>query len=139
MKKLFLALSLCSSVAFACPNLTGNFNCKLGSNVFDKQIENTESGYYVITSGVEMNYTTDGKSYELPATDSYKEAKVVSSCLGEKFVIDFTASILYEGSVIAHQVSKSEYYLEGENLIILQKTKMKGIPLPTNKYICTRY
>jgi hypothetical protein len=139
MKCLILALAIMSSAAFACPNLTGNFNCKLGSRVFDIQIENNEKGYHFITAGVEMDYITDGQGYEIPSTENYKDAIVKSSCEGNAFIVNFTASILYEGSVIAHEVSKTEYSLNGDNLSMIQKTKMKGIPLPTNKFNCIRY
>lgn len=126
-----------SSTAFACPNLTGSYTCKKGSNVFTLQVETTAQSYIMNRDGAEMEYVVDGKIYDVPSTDSYKDAKVNSTCEDNKLVVGFEANILYEGSVIAHQVSKSYYYMENSDLILLQKTKMKGIPLPTNKFVCS--
>lgn len=139
MKLLMTFVALVSFNLMACPNLTGNFNCTSTSNSFDIQIENQTNGYSIITNGSEMNYHTDGRVDTIPSTDSYKDVAIKASCQGEKFVIDFTASILYEGSVIAHQVSKTEYVLTNDQLNITRKTKMKGIPLPTTKHTCIRY
>ena len=140
MKSFFILVSMLSLNAFACPNLTGSFYCNSGvnSSAFDMQIENTNEGYSIITNGTEMKYHTDGRVDTIPATDSYKDVKIKASCQGEKFIIDFTASILYEGSVVAHQVSKTEYILNNDQLSIVRKTKMKGLPMPTAKYTCVR-
>jgi hypothetical protein len=137
MKAFAFIASLITLNVYACPNLTGTYLCQVGSHISQQTITNTDTGYNIINEGVESNYITDGNSYELPSTDNYQDAKVTSSCAEDKFVIDFKASILYEGSVIAKQVSRFTYYVEGDHLVYLQKTKMKGIPLPTNKFICT--
>lgn len=50
----------------------------------------------------------------------------------------FKATILYEGSELAKQSSVTEYTPMGSGLMIFQKTKMKGIPLPAMKFNCTR-
>ena len=131
---MFLAFS---STAFACPNLTGNYTCKKGSHVFTLQVETTAGSYIMNRDGAEMEYVVDGKIYDVPSTENYKDAKMTSVCEDNKLVVGFEADILYQGSVIAHQVSKSYYYKDGNNMILLQKVKMKGIPLPTNKFICT--
>lgn len=140
MKLLLIMVTLFATNAFACPMLTGNYTChrENGSQVLNKQITNTEKGYIINTDGNEMEYFTDGKGYSIPATDSYQNAKVVSSCNGEIFNTVFTAEILYEGSVIAREVALSNYAFEGDKLVLTQKTKMKGLPMPSNRYICTR-
>jgi homoaconitase/3-isopropylmalate dehydratase large subunit len=137
--KMFLGMMvLFSTAANACPNLNGNFTCQKGSTVFNLAIEGTSRSYIINRDGNEFEYMLDGKSHDVPSTDSYQDAKVVSTCEDDKLVVGFEANILYEGSVIAHQVSKSYYYNEGNNIVLLQKVKMKGIPLPTNKFSCVR-
>lgn len=137
--KSFLALSFLFSLsAYACPDITGTFVCKFNSAVSQKEIVRTETGFLITSEGNTMEYFTDGKAYEVPATDSYKDAFVKSSCSSSEFTVDFNASILYEGSVIAKQVSKTIYSMNGENLIIFQKLKMKGLPVPKVLWTCSR-
>lgn len=138
MKILSTALLLLASSAFACPDISGLYSCQLSSATIQKEIKETETGYIIISEGNEMEYVTDGKGYEIPATDSYKDAIVTSFCRNDQLVVDFKANILYEGSVIANEVAKTIYKMAGDNLVILRKTKMKGIPLPTQKYLCSK-
>lgn len=138
MKLLVLITLLFSSSVFACPNISGFYSCLLNGVTTLKDIKQTTTGYIITTEGSEMEYFTDGMGYEIPATDSYKNATVTSSCRREQFIVDFKATILYEGSEIAKEVSKTTYGMQGEDLIILRKTKMKGFPLPTQKYLCTK-
>lgn len=139
MKSILTLGLLFSFNAFAnCPNLTGDYICQKGSRISYKSIEQTETGYNIISDNIEFNYVTDGVTYELPATESVKEAKVTSYCDKNVFVVDFTAMILYEGSDLAKQVSKTKYSLKGDTLIYLQKTKMKGLPMPTVTLTCRR-
>lgn len=137
MKTLLVLFSLFSASAFACPNLMGNYTCQKGSTVFNLNVNQTATAYEMDRDGNFAEYIVDGKIYDLPSTDNYQAAKVTSACEDDKLVVGFEADILYQGSVIAHQVSKSYYYKDGNNMILLQKVKMKGIPLPTNKFICT--
>lgn len=138
MKSLLLCALFVSSAAFACPDITGTFVCKFNSAVSQKEISKTETGFKIISEGYPMEYITDGRPYEIPATDSYKDAFVKSSCSEKELIIDFNASILYEGTVIAKEVSKTTYSMDSANLIITQKTKMKGLPMPAAKWNCTR-
>ena len=139
--KAILALSLFisfSSFASTCPELSGDYVCQKGSHISYKSIEKTETGYIVVSDGVEMEYATDGKTYDLPSTESVKDAKVVASCKNNVFVVDFTGTILYEGSELAKQVSKTEYSLKGDKMIYSQKIKMKGLPMPALTLACTK-
>ncbi len=138
MKLLALITLLLSSTVFACPNISGLYTCQLKSELSLKEITQTETGYIIDSNGVQMEYFTDNKGYEIPSTSSYKDAIVTSSCKGEQFIVDFKATILYEGSEIAKQVARTTYQMDGDDLIILRKTKMKGVPLPVQKYLCIK-
>lgn len=138
MKTLLISALFVSSAAFACPDITGLYVCKFNSAVSQKEIVKTENGFVVTSEGNSMEYFTDGKTYEIPATDDYTDAKVRTTCTDQEMIVDFNASILYEGSVIAKQVSKSIYSMSGSDLIITQKLKMKGLPMPKVQWTCTR-
>ncbi len=138
MKSLLTVALLFSSAAFACPDISGVYSCKFNSNISNKEIVKTQSGFVINSDGNMMEYFADGKSYDVPATDSYTDARVKTSCTEKAMVVDFNASILYEGSIIAKQVSKTTYEMEDKDLIISQKVKMKGVPLPAIKWVCTR-
>lgn len=138
MKSLLMVAVLFSSAAFACPDISGVYTCKYNYNISNKEIVKTQSGFVINSDGNPMEYFADGKFYEVPATDSYTDAKVKSSCTENEMIVDFNASILYDGTIIAKQVSKTIYSMEGKDLIISQKVKMKGVPLPAIKWICTR-
>lgn len=139
MKLLVLGL-IFSLNAFAsnCPDISGNFMCKEGSRVSLKEISLTSTGYNIISDGMSFDYITDGQFYDVASTENMKDAKIKSSCVKDKFIVDFNATILYDGSVLAKQVSKSEYSLSEDKLVFIHKTKMKGLPLPTIKYLCER-
>ena len=142
MKKLLLGLLFVFTQVSAseeCPQISGSFTCQQGSHISYKVITQTNDGYLINSDGIDFNYITDGKSYEVEATSSMKDGKVTASCNSNKFIIGFKATILYEGSEIAKQSSITEYALLNNNMTILQKTKMKGIPLPAIKFDCTRY
>lgn len=138
MKSLLMGALLFSSAAFACPDISGVYSCKYNNNFSVKEIVKTQVGFIITSDGNPMEYFADGIAYEVPSTDSYTDAKVRTTCTQDEMVVDFNASILYEGSVIAKQVSKSIYSMEGKDLIISQKVKMKGIPLPAIKWTCVR-
>lgn len=138
MKSLFIGAVLFSSTAFACPDISGLYSCKYNSNMSTKEIVKTEQGFVINSDGNSMEYLADGKAYEVPSTDSYTDALVRTTCTQNEMIVDFKASILYDGSIIAKQVSKSTYAMDGKDLIISQKVKMKGIPLPAIKWTCVR-
>lgn len=141
MKKLTIGLGLLLSLnAFAtsCPDLEGTYTCQKGSHVSVKEIARTADGYIIVSDGMEYEYRVDGNTYEVPSTDSMTDGKVKASCRDNKFVVDFNASILYDGTIIAKQVSKTEYSKKGDNLIFAQKIKMKGLPLPALNFECIR-
>lgn len=138
MKSLMVCALLFSSAAFACPDITGSYTCKFNSAISMKEIVKTDGGFAVNSDGYEIEYHVDGKTYELPSTENYTDAKVRTTCNESEMIVDFNASILYEGSIIAKQVSKSTYSMEGSNLVINQKIKMKGLPMPAVKWNCTR-
>lgn len=135
---LFLsALFSFNTFAANCPEINGVFTCMRGSQVSIKEITKTATGYIVVSDGVYSDYVTDGKTYDVEINEDVKDAKIKSYCQDNKFISDFTATILYEGSPIAKQVSKIEYSMKGANLEYLHKTKMKGLPMPTLRYTCT--
>lgn len=141
MKKLTIGLGLLFSLnAFAaiCPDIEGTYTCQKGSHVSVKEIARTADGYIIVSDGMEYEYRVDGNTYEVPSTDSMTDGKVKASCHDNKFVVDFNASILYDGTIIAKQVSKTEYSKKGDNLIFAQKIKMKGLPLPALNFECIR-
>ena len=140
MKKLLLGIFILSSQLFAveCPPISGSFTCQQGSHVSYKIITQTNDGYLINSDGIDFNYITDGKTYEVEATSNMKDGKVTSTCTSNKFIVGFKATILYEGSELAKQSSVTEYTPVGSGLMIVQKTKMKGIPLPAIKFNCTR-
>jgi hypothetical protein len=137
MKIAIFALLLLSSQAFACPDLTGSYLCKAGSRTANKEIHSTNQGYIINSDGNELEYFTDGRVVEVPETDSFKDGKYTSVCNGDQFVVTFTATLMYEGSPIAKQVSRSTYSKNGDNLKLEIKTKSKNIPLPTINFNCT--
>ncbi|MFA6239123.1 MAG: hypothetical protein WC635_17420 [Bacteriovorax sp.] len=127
-----------STNLFACPEIGGAFSCQQGSHISEKEITKNDTGYLINSDGIEFNYISDGKVYDVEATDTMKDGKVKSYCKDNKFIVEFKATILDEGSEIARQSSVTEYLPSGMNLLITQKTKMKGIPLPALKLKCTR-
>ena len=140
MKKIYVLLSLLVSFnAFAgnCPEISGNYSCQQGSHVSLKEIVKTATGYKINSDGIDFEYFTDGNVYEVEANENMKDGKVSSLCDNNKFIVNFNATVLYEGSELAKQVSRSEYYINNGTLLITQKTKMKGIPLPTVKFTCS--
>jgi len=139
MKSLITLMTLTLSTAtFACPEISGLYSCRSGSHVSEKEITKTDLGYHIVSDGIEFTYMTDGNTYDVEANDSVKDGKVKSYCKDNKLIVDFKATILYEGAEIARQTSITEYVPAKENLIITTKTKMKGLPMPVLKLNCTR-
>lgn len=137
MKILMIALTLFSYAAFACPDLTGSYLCKAGSRTSNKEIHSTQEGYIINSDGNELEYFTDGRVVEVPETDSFKDGKFTSVCNGDQFVVTFTATLMYEGSPIAKQISRSTYSKVGDIMKLEIKTKSKNIPLPTINFTCS--
>lgn len=135
---LALISMLFSTMVLACPDISGDYNCQLGSKILSTKIQEIPNGFVINTDGFEAEYITDGKVYDVPATDSMIDAQKRSSCQDDKFIVDFTATLLYEGTAIGKQVSKTTYFLQDNNLKMIKKTKAKGLPLPTQSYNCTR-
>lgn len=141
MKKLTIGLGLLFSLnAFAasCPDLEGTYTCQRGNRILVKEITRTADGYIFVADGMQFEYRVDGNTYEVPSTDSMTDGKVKASCLDNKFIVDFNATILYDGAIIGKQVSKTEYSKNGDNLLFAQKVKMKGMPLPAINFECIR-
>lgn len=138
MKFLMLGALLFSSSVFACPDLSGSYTCVGKTRSYQKEVQKTDTGYISSNDGIEYEYFTDGKVYDIPETDSYRDGKLTSTCNGDQFIVDLTMTVLYEGAVVGQQVSHTTYNMEGDKLIINQKVKMKKIPLPKQKFICTR-
>lgn len=82
MKKLLLGMLVLSSQIFAaeCPPISGSFTCQQGSHVSYKIITQTNDGYLINSDGIDFNYITDGKTYEVEATSNMKDGKVTSTC-----------------------------------------------------------
>ena len=140
MKPLLFISLMFSTQLFAseCPQISGTFLCKSGSRISEKVITQNEDSYQIVSDGIEFTYVTDGKTYDVEATSDMKDGKVTASCQKDKFVVNFKATILYEGSEIAKQSTVSEYSISNQDLVIVQKTKMKGIPLPAVKFNCSK-
>ncbi len=140
MKKMIFALFLFPLIASAevCPVIEGSYECISGSRVSMKEFQHTNNGYIIVSDGVEQTLIVDNQYREVPETDSYKDAKFKARCEKSNLVVDFNASILYEGSVIAKQSTVVNYIMKNDVLTIIQKTKMKGIPLPTLNFKCTK-
>lgn len=125
-------------LSLSCPKMEGIYECKAGSRVSLKEIVATKEGFIINSDGSEREYFIDDQFREIIATDSYKDAFYKSRCHNESFIVDFKATLLYEGAEVAKQSQTSTYSMNGEDLVIVQKTKAKGLPLPTIKYICKR-
>ncbi len=138
MASLLISGLISGSAYAACPDLSGNYICKSGSHISQKSIEMTDKGYIFNSDGVEFEYLTDGVTYDVPANENQKDGKVKSYCQDDKFIVDFTTNVLYDGTVIGKQVSKTEYVLSQDGFGIVQKTKLKGLPIPTLKFQCTK-
>jgi hypothetical protein len=139
--KILISLILLYSVntfASNCPDISGQFVCQSGSRIILKTIEQTELGYFINSDGTTFEYITDGVSYDVPANENMKDASIKSYCRNNKFVSDFKATVLYDGSKLAKQFTSSEYQLKGEELTVIQKTKMMGLPMPTISLLCKR-
>lgn len=131
----FIMNSLYSS---QCPEIDGSFECRAGSRVSFKNISPSMAGYLIESDGAIVEYIIDDTYRELPNTESMQDAKLKARCDKGSLVIDFEASILYQGSVIAKQVSNSVYEIKNGELQITQKTKMKGLPMPKLVFQCKR-
>lgn len=131
-------LAFLSLQVLACPNMDGFYECRAGSRVSLKEVVSTASGFLIISDGAEREYFIDDQFREIPSTNSYKDAFYKSRCTNDSFIVDFKATLLYEGAEIAKQVQTSTYTMSGEDLVIVQKTKAKGVPLPTVKYLCKK-
>jgi len=123
-------------LSFACPKLTGNYECHRGYEISKKWIQENDLGFEINEHGLTTQYFTDAKERSLADQESFKDAKVKSYCEKDQFIIEFKATILYEGSPIAKQVSKTIFERTEDDVKITKKTKMKGLPLPTITEIC---
>lgn len=122
----------------SCEELSGNYLCRAGSKAISKSLLIVGNQVEMITEGVESTLILDGETYSVPATSSMKDGKVSALCVGEKMVVNFSATLLYEGEELAKQTQKTEYVKSNEGLEITVSTKAKGIPLPKLKYLCQR-
>lgn len=138
MRYLMLIGLMVSFSAIACPDLAGEYLCKRGSASSYRSIEATEDGFRITRDGNITDYVTDGVTVQdVPQTDSMTDGKYTSKCEDNSFIVNFNATLLYEGVVIGKQVSKTTYQLKNEQLHIISKVKVKGVPLPTVKEVCT--
>ena len=140
--KLALFLFLISFSVFSCPDLTGSYFCESGEEKSVRTIETLADGYLIKIDENEGFFSNDGKIRELPSNDTLADGKVSGTCREEKFIVNFSATILYLGEDIAKQRSTTEYFLVGDRLHSVRKTKMNWlslwIPMPTKKFVCTR-
>lgn len=131
-------LAFLSLQTFACPDMDGFYECRAGSRVSLKEVVSTAGGFLIISDGAEREYFIDDQFREIPSTNSFKDALYKSRCTNDFFIVDFKATLLYEGAEVGKQIQTSTYTMSGNELLIVQKTKAKGIPLPTVKYICKK-
>lgn len=127
-----------SSLMIDCPEMEGVYECKAGSRYSLKAIAPTMSGYLIESDGIEMEYFFDNVVRDVPANENMKDGKVASRCEKGAFIVDFNASILYDGDVIAKQVSSTTYEIIKGQLQITQKVKMKGLPMPKLFFQCKK-
>lgn len=138
MRYLILFSLLVSFSALACPDLSGEYLCKRGTVTSDRIIEGTENGFIVTRDGISTEYITDGVTVQtVPSNDSMTDGSYISLCKGNQFIVDFKATLLYEGAVVGKQVNRTTYELKNNELHIISKVKIKGVPLPTIKEICS--
>lgn len=138
MKMITTLALLLSTAAYACPDLTGAFLCESNYRQVETTIETHEDGYQITEGGSKGFFSNDGTIRRLPDTEIMRDGEVSGNCKDDKYYVNFTAKALDEGEVIAKQVSQTEYVIKGDRLYVTRKTKMKGIPMPTQKMICTR-
>ena len=140
MKLLLSMMFLASFNVYSatCPDISGSFICTKGSQISYKDIHKTDTGFVIISDGAEMEYFTDKKVYTLPDNENIRNAKVSTYCEKNKMIVDFSVIILYEGSDLAKQVSKTHYSLTNNGMTISQKIKMKGLPMPSLVFECIK-
>ncbi len=141
MKLLFsliLTFSFSLLASTTCPNIAGTYTCTYKYETLHQTIEETPTGFFITANGVEMEYFIDGSPVLIPETDSVRDGKVISSCGNGLFVVNFTAMIMYQGAEVGKEVQRTSYEIKDGNLVMTRKTKVKGIPLPTKKYICVK-
>lgn len=133
---LFVLLVTSFGMAQNCPDLNGDYACKQGSTIFSLSVHGEQGLYHVEKNKVAIEYNTDGRFVAIADTENYRNAKYQALCEGGKLVVNFYAELMYDGSFIGKQVSKSEYSKVGQELIIAEKVKVRGIPLPRLRYVC---
>lgn len=137
---LFFSLELLASSALKvdCPEMEGVYECRAGSRYTLKTITPTLGGFLIDSDGIETEYFFDNIVRDVPSNENMQDGKVAARCEKGAFIIDFNASILYDGSVIAKQVSTTSYEIKNQKLQITQKVKMKGIPMPKLVFQCKK-
>jgi uncharacterized protein YxjI len=98
----------------------------------------TDVGYIINADGVEQVYKIDGSITSIPDNDNLKDGKYSSVCENDKLIINFSGTLMDEGTEVAREVQKTVYQMKGEQLNILIKTKAKHVPLPTVNFLCTK-
>lgn len=148
MKKIALLLLLLPSLAFACPNLTGNYHCEVkkldtGLTVgIDIGIK-TEDNVYTLSSkkpGVgSVEWVANGatRRYLAPIPDGVIVHSTTVSCEGDKLHLiesqlwyhDATVENFKEDMIPARSTSISEFLsLDGQGNLIRDDTWTKGNP-----------
>lgn len=137
MRYLVLFSLFISFSSFACPDISGEYLCKRASVTSPRLIEETENGFIVTRDGNSTEYIADGITVQtVPSNDSMTDGSFTSLCKGDQFIVDFKATLLYEGAVVGKQVNRTTYEFKNNELQIITKVKIKGVPLPTIKEIC---
>lgn len=126
-----------SIVSYACPDLTGKYLCQALHGTYDLKFNKTSSGYIVTTESTKKTYVTDGSVQELPDLGETVQNRTLKSyCDEEKFIIDYEATVYYEGNVLGQQFSKTSYEFNGKNIQMILQVNFQGSNLPPIKETC---
>jgi hypothetical protein len=136
MSLLVFFISAYLTQAQGCPDLSGQYACALGSHQYSLLVKSNQASHTVVRDGREMKYEANGQTYSIPDTDSYQKGRYQSVCAKNKLQVNFQVELLYEVSVIAKQKSVTEYEKIKSDVIITEKTRVKGVPLPTQRFVC---
>jgi hypothetical protein len=136
MSLMFFIFSGFLSLAQSCPDLSGHYQCSQGSRKFILMISSDQLAHTVVREGREVIYRAHGQKIAIPDTDSYQKGQHWSSCVKNKLQVNFQVELLYEGSVIAKQKTVSIFEKMERDLILTEKTRMKGISLPSQRFVC---
>ena len=104
-KALLVAIAAFSTYAFACPNLTGNYQCQDEQETWGIQVTQSVRGgvtTYSVTDddGVTTSVIADGVSRPMPADPDFREGMMAATCMGNQLGIESTGKIYMEDQYV---------------------------------------